>query len=63
MAFLVLVANQKWEVNDFGPHLDMGGCLIKSMQYLLKVSLKEPTRLISFAGVESIETKPCLESD
>ena len=39
------------------------GGLNGSMQHLLIVFLQEPTRLISFAGVDSNETKPCLGSD
>ena len=47
----------------WGPSPDNRGGLNTSLQRLLKVFLQESTRLISFAGVGSIETKPCLGSE
>jgi hypothetical protein len=45
------------------PSLDKSGGLNGSMQHFLKVFLQESMRLISFAGVNSNEAKPCLSSD
>ena len=46
-----------------GTPTDKRGGLNGSMQHLLKVFFYESTRLISFAGVNSNKTKPCLGSD
>jgi hypothetical protein len=51
----------KRKLNWIGP--DKRGGLDGSTQHLLEVFLEESTRLISFAGVDSIETRPCLGSD
>ena len=45
------------------PHSDKRGGLNGSLQHLLEVLLEESTRLISFAGVDSNKTEPCLGSD
>ena len=47
----------------FKPHSDKTGGLNGSTQHLLEVLLDESTRLISFAGIDSNKTKPCLGSD
>jgi hypothetical protein len=45
------------------PHSDNPGGLNGSLQHLLKVFFLESTRLISFMGIDSNKTKPCLGSD
>jgi len=45
------------------PHSENLGGLNGSLQHLLKVLLQGSTRLISFAGVDSTETKRCLGSE